>query len=111
MIALGFPLAVTKTRPALPTAAKARPGLAENSREAIHFVFMDLVSCKCRARQVALDLGADTNAALNILAAGLAVSARGGSVVTPAREPRTHPRDRPLYAGSTGIPVKMTFVI
>ena len=58
-----------------------------------------------------LQLGADVNAALNILAAGLAVSARGGSGVTPAREPRTHPRDRPLYAGSTGIPVKMTFVI
>lgn len=58
-----------------------------------------------------LQLGADLNAALNILAAGLAVSARGGSEVTPAREPRTHPRDRTLYAGSTGIPVKMTFVI
>jgi hypothetical protein len=39
------PLAVTKTRPALPTAARARPGLAENSREAIHFVVMDQVSC------------------------------------------------------------------
>ena len=59
----------------------------------------------------AFDLGADVNAALNILAAGLAVSARGGSGITPAREPRTQPRDRPLHAGSTGIPVKMTFVI
>jgi putative transposase len=58
-----------------------------------------------------LQLGADVNAALNILAAGLAVSARGGSGITPAREPRTQPRDRPLHAGSTGIPVKMTFVI
>ena len=58
-----------------------------------------------------VDHSADVNAALNILAAALAVSARGGSGITPAREPRTQPRDRPLHAGSTGIPVKMTFVI
>lgn len=50
---------------------------------------------------------ADLNAALNIKAAGLAVSAQGGSEVTPARELRTHPRARKRkLPGSTGIPVK-----
>jgi putative transposase len=53
-----------------------------------------------------LKLNADLNAALNILAAGLAVSARGGSENTPANEPRTHPRVRRKSAGSTGIPAK-----
>jgi len=52
------------------------------------------------------NLNADLNAALNILAAGLAVSARGGSETIPARELRTHPRARHKPAGSTGIPVK-----
>jgi hypothetical protein len=56
-----------------------------------------------------LILNADLNAALNILAAGLAVSARGGSETIPAREPRTHPRVRRKPAGSTGIPVKAAF--
>jgi putative transposase len=53
-----------------------------------------------------LNLNADLNAALNILAAGLAVSARGGSDTNPAGEPRTHPRVRRKAAGPTGIPVK-----
>jgi transposase len=53
-----------------------------------------------------LNLNADHNAALNILAAGLAVSARGGSEIFPAGEPRTHPRARGLHPTSTGIPVK-----
>ena len=53
-----------------------------------------------------LHLNADLNAALNILAAGLAVTARGGSETIPANEPRTHPRVRRKPAGSTGIPVK-----
>ena len=69
------------------------------------------LSMVTRRSVAGIDLGADVNAALNILAAGLAVSARGGSGITPVREPRTQPRDRPLHAGSTGIPVKMTFVI
>jgi hypothetical protein len=51
MIALGLPWPVTSTRPARRTAASARPGLAENSREEIHFVFTHQVSCKCRAGQ------------------------------------------------------------
>jgi len=38
---------------------------------------------------------ADLNAALNILAAGQAVTAQGGSGITPAGELRTHPRIRP----------------
>ena len=53
-----------------------------------------------------LKLNADINAALNILAAGLAVSARGGSETVPADEPRTHPRVRRKPAASTGIPAK-----
>jgi putative transposase len=53
-----------------------------------------------------LTINADINAALNILAAGLAVIARGGSENTPANEPRTHPRVRRKSAGSTGIPAK-----
>jgi IS605 OrfB family transposase len=53
-----------------------------------------------------LNINADINAALNILAAGLAVIARGGSENTPANEPRTHPRVRRKSAGSTGIPAK-----
>ena len=50
---------------------------------------------------------ADLNAALNILAAGQAVTAQGGSGVTPADELRTHPRKR-LQArpAPTGIPIK-----
>ena len=56
-----------------------------------------------------LNLNADINAALNILAAGLAVTARAGSGIAPAREPRTHPRVRRKAAGSTGIPVKAAF--
>jgi putative transposase len=56
-----------------------------------------------------LNLNADINAALNILAAGLAVTARGGSEKAPAREPRTHPRVRRKSAGSTGIPAKAAF--
>jgi len=56
-----------------------------------------------------LNLNADVNAALNILAAGLAVSARGGSETIPANEPRTHPRVRRKPAGSTGIPAKAAF--
>jgi len=43
-----------------------------------------------------LQRSADHNAALNILAAGLAVAAQGGLGVTPARELRTHPRARTL---------------
>lgn len=53
-----------------------------------------------------LNLNADFNAALNILAAGLAVSARGGSETASAGEPRTQPRVRRKAAGSTGIPAK-----
>jgi putative transposase len=53
-----------------------------------------------------LNLNADINAARNILAAGLAVIARGGSEITPAREPRTHPRGRRKPAALTGIPAK-----
>jgi putative transposase len=53
-----------------------------------------------------LNINADINAALNILAAGLAVIARGGSGNAPADEPRTHPRVRRKSAGSTGIPAK-----
>jgi hypothetical protein len=53
-----------------------------------------------------LNLNADINAARNILAAGLAVIARGGSEHTPAGEPRTHPRGRRKPAASTGIPAK-----
>jgi putative transposase len=53
-----------------------------------------------------LNINADLNAALNILAAGLAVSARGGSKNTSAHEPRTQPRVRRKSAGSTGIPAK-----
>ena len=51
---------------------------------------------------------ADLNAARNILAAGLAVSARGGSEITPADEPRTHRRapQRKLRA-RPGIPAKV----
>jgi hypothetical protein len=46
-------------------------------------------------------------AAINILAAGQAVAAQGGSGVTPADELRTHPRDRRRKPpGSTGIPAK-----
>jgi putative transposase len=56
-----------------------------------------------------LNLNADINAALNILAAGLAVTARGGSGNAPAHEPRTHPRVRRQPAGSTGIPAKAAF--
>jgi putative transposase len=56
-----------------------------------------------------LDLNADINAALNILAAGQAVTARGGSENAPAREPRTHPRVRRKSAGSTGISTKAVF--
>jgi len=56
MIALGLPLAVTSTRPARLTADKARPGLAENSREASHFVFKHQVSCKCSACQAVWDV-------------------------------------------------------
>ena len=48
---------------------------------------------------------ADLNAALNILAAGQAVTAQGGSGVTPADELRTHPRKRlPRQFAPTGIP-------
>ena len=36
-----------------PTVASARPGLAENSRDASHLVFMPAVSCRCRACQEA----------------------------------------------------------
>ncbi len=53
-----------------------------------------------------LNLNADLNAALNILAAGQAASARGGSKDTSAYEPRTQPRVRRKSAGSTGIPAK-----
>jgi len=50
---------------------------------------------------------ADLNAALNILAAGQAVSAQGGSEVAPADELRTHPRTRlPARLAPTGIPIK-----
>ena len=50
---------------------------------------------------------ADLNAAINILAAGQAVTAQGGSGVTPADELRTHPRMRPRKrSGPTGIPAK-----
>ncbi len=50
---------------------------------------------------------ADWNAAVNVLAAGQAVTAQGGLGFTPAVELRTHPRDRrPLRSGSTGIPAK-----
>ena len=50
---------------------------------------------------------ADTNAAKNILAAGQAVSAQGGSGISLAVELRTHPRVRRRKPpGSTGIPVK-----
>jgi len=50
---------------------------------------------------------ADVNAAINILAAGQAVSAQGGSGTTPADELRTHPRARRRKSsGSTGIPAK-----
>ena len=50
---------------------------------------------------------ADWNAAVNVLAAGQAVTAQGGLGVTPAFELRTHPRDRkPSRSGSTGIPAK-----
>ena len=50
---------------------------------------------------------ADLNAALNILAAGQAVTAQGGSGVTPADELRTHPRKRlPRQFAPTGIPAK-----
>jgi len=50
-------------------------------------------------------VNADINAAINILAAGQAVAAQGGSGVTPADELRTHPRDRRRKPpGSTGIP-------
>lgn len=58
-----------------------------------------------------LNLNADHNAALNILAAGLAVSARGGSETFPAGEPRTHPRVRRKHAGPTGIPVKSALAV
>ena len=53
MIAFGLPLAVTRTRPERPTAAKARPGWAENSREASHFVFMafTVVQLSCMSRK------------------------------------------------------------
>ena len=52
-------------------------------------------------------VNADVNAAINILAAGQAVAAQGGSGVTPADELRTHPRDRRRKPpGSTGIPAK-----
>jgi transposase len=52
-------------------------------------------------------VNADINAAINILAAGQAVAAQGGSGVTPADELRTHPRDRRRKPpGSTGIPAK-----
>jgi len=51
MIALGFPFAVTSTLPSRPTVARARPGLAENSREASHLVFTHPMSCNCSARQ------------------------------------------------------------
>jgi putative transposase len=50
---------------------------------------------------------ADLNAALNILAAGQAVTAQGGSRVAPAGELRTHPRRRlPRQSAPTGIPIK-----
>ena len=50
---------------------------------------------------------ADLNAALNILAAGQAVTAQGGSGVAPADELRTHPRRRPpARLAPTGIPAK-----
>ena len=50
---------------------------------------------------------ADMNAAMNILAAGQAVAAQGGSGIAPADELRTHPRDRRRKpTGSTGIPAK-----
>jgi putative transposase len=62
---------------------------------------------KCAA--CGLNLNADLNAALNILAAGQAVSARGGSKNTSAHEPRTQPRVRRKSAGSTGIPAKAAF--
>jgi putative transposase len=59
-----------------------------------------------RCAACGFNLNADLNAALNLLAAGLAASARGGSETTPAHEPRTHPRVRRKPAGSTGIPAK-----
>ena len=50
---------------------------------------------------------ADLNAAKNILAAGQAVSAQGGSGVTSAGELRTHPRSRlRKRSAPTGIPAK-----
>jgi putative transposase len=50
---------------------------------------------------------ADLNAAINILAAGQAVTAQGGSGITPAGELRTHPRIRPRKRlAPTGIPAK-----
>jgi len=53
------------------------------------------------------ETNADHNAALNILAAGQAVTAQGGSGVAPADELRTHPRRRlPAQSAPTGIPIK-----
>ena len=53
MMALGFPFTVTSTRPARPTAASARPGFAENSRDASHFVFIppSVVQMSCMSNR------------------------------------------------------------
>jgi transposase len=76
----------------------ATPGGALEPGESFEAVFL------CAA--CGLNVNADINAARNILAAGLAVIARGGSDNTPAREPQTHPRARRKRAASTGIPAK-----